>query len=145
MISLPQQANSTHITPVQIRFNDIDIAAHVNNAVYQNYFDLAKTHFFDNVFGDIIDWKIKGLVLAHIDIDYYSPTYLEEEIVVESNILKLGTKSFEMVQVVRVKNSIGEAGIKCIGRSIMVAYHYQEAYSFDIPQDWAEKIKKHIV
>ena len=141
MIEIPQNANQ-HTTPVQIRFNDIDIAAHVNNAVYQNYFDLAKTFFFDEIFGDIIDWKIKGLVLAHIEIDYYEPTYLGEDIIVESSITKLGKKSLDIVQIVRQKGSKGEKGIKCVGRSIMVGYHYREAYSFELPIEWIEKIKE---
>ncbi len=143
MIPIPNKQN-VHTTPVQIRFNDIDIAAHVNNAVYQNYFDLAKTHFFEEIFGDTIDWKVKGLVLAHIEIDYYQPTYLEENIIIESSITKIGTKSFDMTQVIRKKGSKGEYGIKCVGRSIMVGYHYKEAYSFDLPKEWVEKIRTSI-
>jgi len=140
MIPIPNN-RSVHITPIQIRFNDIDIAAHVNNAVYQNYFDLAKMHFFNAVFADIIDWKIKGLVLAHIEIDYYQPTYLEEDIVVESSINAMGTKSFDMTQVVRKKGTKGEDGVKSVSRSVMVAYHYEKAYSFDLPKEWQQKIK----
>ncbi|MBN2669098.1 MAG: acyl-CoA thioesterase [Bacteroidales bacterium] len=132
-----------HKTDVQIRFNDIDIAAHVNNAVYQNYFDLAKTHFFDAIFGEVIDWKIKGLVLVHIEIDYYQPTYLEEQIEVESTMTKIGKKSFDMVQVVRKKGTKGEESIKCVSRSVMVGYHYRDAYSFDLPDAWIEKIKQY--
>ena len=143
MIEIPQN-KKLHITEVQIRFNDIDIAAHVNNAVYQNYFDLAKTYFFDEIFGDIIDWKIKGLVLAHIEIDYYAPTYLGEKIIVESVITKLGNKSLDIVQVVRKQGTVGEEGVKCVGRSVMVGYHYREAYSFELPSEWTQKIKQFI-
>ena len=143
MISIPK--NSTpHITPIQIRFNDIDIAAHVNNATYQEYFDLAKTHFFEQLFKQIIDWKIKGLVLAHIEIDYYQPTYLEDKIIVESTITKVGTKSFNLTQIVRTANTNSDNDIKCVSESIMVAYHYQKAYSFDLPEPWIEKIRKAI-
>ena len=141
MIPIPKNP-SAHITPIQIRFNDIDIAAHVNNATYQEYFDLAKTHFFEQLFEQIIDWKIKGLVLAHIEIDYYQPTYLEEPIVVESTITKVGTKSFKLTQLIRKANTKGNEDIKCISESIMVAYHYQKAYSFNLPEQWVEKIEK---
>lgn len=144
MIEIPQSKNF-HSTPVQIRFNDIDIAAHVNNAVYQNYFDLAKTHFFNFVFGSSIDWQIKGLVLAHIEIDYYQPTYLEESILVESTITKIGKKSFDITQIVREKDSKGASGIKCVGKSIMVAYDYKDAYSFELPETWVKKIKDHLI
>jgi len=129
-----------HLTEIQIRFNDLDIVKHVNNAIYQEYFDIAKTQLFNHIFGDTIDWKTKGLVLAHIEIDYHSPTYFSDEIIVESSITKIGTKSFDLTQIIRTKNSKGEEGIKCIGKSIMVAYHYQEAYSFPLPLEWINLI-----
>lgn len=142
MIAIPE-SKSLHITPIQIRFNDIDIAAHVNNAVYQNYLDLAKTHYFNSIFKELIDWKNIGLVLAHIELDYYKPTYLEDKILVESTITKIGSKSFDMIQVVRKKGSTGEDGIKCVSRSVMVAYHYKGEYSFTMPKEWVEAIQLH--
>ena len=37
-----EKINFKHTIPVQIRFNDLDVFAHVNNAVIQEYFDLAQ-------------------------------------------------------------------------------------------------------
>lgn len=139
MINIPDNNNS-HISNIQIRFNDLDIVNHVNNAIYQEYFDIAKTELFNFTFGKTIDWKTRGLVLAHIEIDYHQPTYFEENIIIESKITKVGTKSFEVTQVVRQKDTKNENGVKCIGKSIMVAYHYQKAYSFALPSEWIEKI-----
>ena len=34
-----------HETPLQIRFNDVDVMGHVNNSVYQNYFDVARLRY----------------------------------------------------------------------------------------------------
>jgi acyl-CoA thioester hydrolase len=41
--------NFFHITPIQIRFNDIDKLNHVTNSVYQQYFDLGKMDYFNDV------------------------------------------------------------------------------------------------
>ena len=57
-----------HETSIQIRFNDIDIMAHVNNSVYQNYFDIARTRYFEKVFDERIICKEKAIVLAKITI-----------------------------------------------------------------------------
>ena len=35
-----------HITPIQLRFNDIDQMGHVNNAVIMEFFDLGKSEYF---------------------------------------------------------------------------------------------------
>ena len=39
---MDQQIQFFHKTPIQIRFNDVDVVGHVNNSVYQNYFDAAR-------------------------------------------------------------------------------------------------------
>ena len=87
-----------HKTPIQIRFNDIDIMAHVNNSVYQNYFDLARIQYFEKVFETQMNWEEKALVLAKITIEYLNPIFLEEEIIVLSKVYKLGNKSLHMKQ-----------------------------------------------
>ena len=46
-----------HFSPVHIRFNDIDILGHVNNAVQQYYFDIARLDYFRDVFKEAVDWK----------------------------------------------------------------------------------------
>jgi acyl-CoA thioester hydrolase len=43
-----------HTTPVQIRFNDIDLMGHVYNAKYQEFFDLARIKYFEEVLGNLI-------------------------------------------------------------------------------------------
>jgi len=125
-----------HITPIQIRFNDVDIAAHVNNAIYMEYSDLAKMHYFNEVFKNTINWKEKGFVLASATLDYLEPVYLNEEIVVETITQKIGEKSLEILQVVRKKDSKGDNGVKCIIKSIMVAYDYKEAHAIIVEDQW---------
>jgi acyl-CoA thioester hydrolase len=46
-----------HSVPVQIRFADIDVNGHVNNVVFQHYFDLAKVGYFNTILGEDINWS----------------------------------------------------------------------------------------
>ena len=140
-LSLPNKIK--HITSIQIRFNDIDIAGHTNNAIYMEYSDLAKMHYFNDIFKNTINWKEKGFVLAHISLDYLAPTYLDEKIVVETTTQKIGEKSIEMLQIVRVKDSQGEEGVKCMIKSVMVAYHYIEKQSIFIKDRWRSYLTKY--
>ena len=34
-------------TPIQIRFNDIDILGHVNNVMFGHYCDVARSDYFE--------------------------------------------------------------------------------------------------
>ena len=40
-----------HVLPVQIRFNDVDQYGHMNNSSYFSLYDLAKTSYLRDVFG----------------------------------------------------------------------------------------------
>lgn len=39
-------SNYRHHQPIQLRFNDIDMLGHVNNTLYFEYMDMAKTRYF---------------------------------------------------------------------------------------------------
>ena len=129
-----------HSTPVQIRFNDIDLANHVNNAVYQYYYDFGKLRFFDFTFEDVIDWTKSGFVLLNVNIDYISPIYLLDNIIVETRIEEVKTKSIVIQQVIRKAGTSNENGVKSICKSVMVAYDFIRKESMEIPKTWKEKI-----
>ena len=41
--------NYRHVLPLQIRFNDVDKFGHVNNTVYFQFYDTAKTDYIATV------------------------------------------------------------------------------------------------
>ena len=131
--------NFFHKTPIQIRFNDIDIMAHVNNSVYQNYFDLARTQYFEEVFEEHITWKLRALVLAKITIEYIQPVFLEENIIVQSKVYKIGNKSLQMKQKI-VNGDTNE--IKAINEAVLVSFGTKEEKTIEMPEDWRSKIAK---
>ena len=128
---------STHKTPIQIRFNDIDILAHVNNSVYQNYFDMARMQYFETVFNQKMNWEEKALVLAKITIEYINPIFLEEKIVVLSRVYKLGNKSLQMKQEII---NINTNEVKAHNDAILVAFGSKENEAILLPDEWRKKI-----
>jgi acyl-CoA thioester hydrolase len=131
------QLEFLHKTPIQIRFNDIDIMAHVNNSVYQNYFDLARIQYFENVFNTKMNWEEKALVLAKITIEYLNPIFLDEKIVVLSKVYKLGNKSLQMKQEII---NVDTKEIKAKNDAVLVAFGTQENEAVLLPDDWKKKI-----
>jgi acyl-CoA thioester hydrolase len=126
-----------HSTPVQIRFNDIDILGHVNNAVYQHYYDYARVHYFRNVLGAVVDWKKYSLILASIKIDYYTPISLNDEIEVETRVEILGNKSISMKQ--KLINTKTREVIST-NRAVLVAFNSELSHTIEIPSDWKIKL-----
>jgi acyl-CoA thioester hydrolase len=128
-----------HFTHVQIRFNDIDILGHVNNAVQQHYFDFARLKYFEEVLNTTIDWKDKSLVIASISTDFENPVFLEESIIVLTRTDKIGNKSLQMTQKI-VTADFSE--IKTSGTSVMVGYSRSENTPIIIPENWKAAIRR---
>ena len=122
-----------HITPIQVRFNDIDIMGHVNNAVHQNYFDIARISYFRTVLSQDIDWHSFSVVIASIHIDFYRPVLLQESASVRSRIEQIGDKSLTMIQ--ELFNPLtGE--VKSFNRAILVGYSVKQETTSGIPENW---------
>lgn len=128
-----------HKVSVQIRFNDIDVVGHVNNAMYLQYLDFARMDYFKQVFANIIDWRKESLILAKIEMEYFEPVFLGDKISVYTKIEKIGNKSIQMHQhIVKDDNEEEELVASCT--SILVGYDYTKQSSMKISQDWKEKV-----
>lgn len=126
-----------HITPVQIRFNDVDIMGHVNNAVHQHYYDYARLEFFREVFGETIDWDRQALVLAAITVDYLEPIQLDDKVEVRTWITRIGNKSLNMSQEIMQAKT---GSIKSKSNSVLVGYNRLQGETITIPTAWKERI-----
>jgi acyl-CoA thioester hydrolase len=126
-------------TVIQLRFNDIDLAGHVYNAKYQEFFDLGRVDYFSEILGDLISWTEIGLVIASVKVDYKVPVYLEDKIEVVSHVFAVGDKSIEMFQQI-YKDGTQEP--VATGKTVMVCYDMQKKESIRIPDSWREKFKQ---
>jgi len=61
---------------IQIRFADIDIMGHVNNAVYLSYFEYTRVYYFEKLVGKKWDWKNNGTILIKNEVEYLNLSYL---------------------------------------------------------------------
>jgi acyl-CoA thioester hydrolase len=130
--------NFYHSIPIQIRFNDTDPAKHVNNSVYQEYFDLGKINYFQEVTGQAMDFKGVSMVVASYKVDFFQPVFLEDKIEVKTRISVVGNKSLEMWQHLC---KVGESSPKAVSSTIMVCFDYSTQLSVGLPEDWKEKIR----
>ncbi len=129
-----------HKTPVQVRFNDVDIMGHVNNSVYQNYFDFARMRYFEEVFGSRVDWYDKALVLVKIEIEYQKPVRMYDFIQVLTKVHYLGNKSLQMKQ-----HLVGKSAddVRCSNKAVLAGFSYTEGDSIHLLDEWKEKINRY--
>lgn len=113
-----------HTLPVQIRFSDVDQYGHMNNSSYFSLYDLAKTSYMRDVFGDK-DWKHIGIVVANINADFLAPVFFSDDLVIHTSVIHLGHKSFTLLQ--RAVN-------------IMVGYDVASKEPVELPADFKRAI-----
>lgn len=83
-----------HKTFIETRFRDLDPLNHVNNAVFNTYFEEARIRFIS----DIPELKLSmksgfSFVLAHLDLRYVKPVFYDEKIFVSSSLKSIGNSS----------------------------------------------------
>lgn len=122
-------------TNIQIRFNDIDMARHVHNAVYLSYFEQGRMDFFRTFIEKDHDWRALGLILARNEVDYRLPVHLGDQVEVDAWCSNIGTKSFDISFGLFVITD-GKRNLHCQGRSVMVCFDYQRNTSIAVPTEW---------
>ena len=127
-----------HITPIQIRFNDVDQMGHVNNAVIMEYLDLGKDAFFSG-HGLSPTKSDFTVMVVHYDVDFKAQIHYHDKIQVETTIERFGTKSLTMLQC--VVNS--ETGIVCVEcRTVMAGYRRSTSSAEVIPDEVKQWLSK---
>lgn len=126
-----------HSFPVQIRFNDIDVLGHINNSVYFSFFDLGKMQYFNAVMDGNVTWKQVPVVIVNVNANFYSPTFIDEEIEVVTQTLKMSERSLTLEQ--RVVNK-QNGDVKAIATTIMCGFDIETGTSMPVPENWREAI-----
>ena len=128
------------ITPVQKRFSDVDSFMHVNNIWQQSYFDMGKTAFYTEVLGITGVFDKLRIITASTHTDYFGQVRLMDDIVVTTDVSRLGNKSMTLHQRIM-------SGEKCLteSSSVMVAFDFETQQTVPLPDIWREKLSEYLV
>jgi acyl-CoA thioester hydrolase len=109
--------------PVEVRFRDVDMMGHVNNAVYLTYFEVARAHYW-RALGETEDARIRTFVVARAECDFLSPAHLGDDLACGVRMAAIGRTSFTFEYLLHEKKE-GRAVAR--GRTVQVMYDYQKA------------------
>ncbi len=127
------------VVEIQTRFRDTDAMGHVNNAVYLSFLEAARFEYGKTV----LDWtslSTIGIILARVEIDYRSPAYCGETLVVGVRVVDVGGASFRMAYKIREKETkrvVAEA------QTVQVSYDYKAEKVVRLSENQVRKIKEH--
>jgi|ERR1035437_1710188 acyl-CoA thioester hydrolase len=129
-----------HKTLIQIRFKDVDMMGHVNNANHFTYLEIARAKYFDDVVAEEVNWSKEGIILAKSTCDYKMPILFNDKVFVHTKCTRMGNKSFELhYKIIKEENSkeilLAEAS------SIQVCFDYEKRENILMPEKWKKKIE----
>lgn len=126
-----------HSFEVKVRSYEIDGYGHVNNAVYQQWFEEGRERFLKTKDRDY-DWYPRELglmvVVARNEIDFLIGAKRGDEVMVTTRLEAIGNKSFTFRhQVIRTDGALLVQGrtVMCFaqaGRSVMVPNDFRDLY-----------------
>ena len=125
-----------HILPLQIRFNDVDKFGHVNNTVYFQFYDTAKTDYIATVCKGV-DWERLAIVVVKIEAEFLAQIKSDSHIAGRTRVTKIGNKSFHLEQDV-IDVDTQEVKSRCL--SIMVLFDLEHQQTIPLPDEWRQAI-----
>lgn len=125
---------------IEVRFADLDVMGHVNNAIFLNYFEQGRMSFFRQRIGDSWDWNKYGIIVARNEIDYLTPVLLHDEVYVTAEYGTFGNKSFQMSMLV-YKLEDGQKVGCARGLVTVVCFDYQQKKTIPVPEAWRKAAK----
>ena len=114
---------------IQIRFSDVDVMGHVNNAVYLSYFEYTRLYYFEELVGPQWNWIEQGILLVKNEVEYLKPLLLKDKATIEMSIGEIGNKSFTFHYELRVNDLVYTKAL-----STLVCYNSKESKTISIPE-----------
>lgn len=127
-----------HITPIEVRFRDLDVFGHVNNGVIFTYIETARIRYLVDV--DVrspqAGWNDIAFILAHINCDFRQPIFYGQRVEVGSRIVDIGRTSLRLAHRLEA-----DGKLVAEGDGILVHYDYASQRSTPISDEMRAKIE----
>lgn len=118
--------------PLEIRFRDLDPLAHVNNAVFATYLEIARTRYLMALGLERYDF-----ILARLEIDYRAPIEWGDAVEAQIGVTSFGRASFGFAYRLVLKD---RGVVAAEARSVQVWYDYEERRSQPVPEEFREQV-----
>lgn len=125
---------------IQVRFVDIDMLGHVNNAVYFSYLEMTRVHYLNKWLGENWDYTQDGFLLARNEMDYLKPIFLYDKPKIKMFVDHIGNRSFTLGYEITVDSKVVNRA-----KSIMVAWNNAKNTPIAIPEKLKEVLLQNLL
>jgi len=121
---------------IPVRFRDLDVMGHVNNAMYFTFMETARTEYWAQLF-QLKDFRQLPIIVARAECDFKLAAKQGDELEVSIRTSEIRNSSFDWVYEIRKVNT-GE--LVALGKTIQVYYDYSKQKAMPVPADVRAKL-----
>lgn len=134
MTQKPQysQESFQHWKEIQVRYRDLDTLQHVNNAIFNTYFEESRIHFLHSYkrLGTELGLT-RSFVLVHFQIDYIAQVKYPSTVLIGARLEKTGNTSVQTLQAAYDSES---KELKATCTSVLVWYDIENQRPARLPE-----------
>ena len=109
-----------HTMTFPIRWGELDVLGHVNNAHYLRYFEESRTAWCEAI-GRSLRNTGEGMILLKASVTYKKPVGYPANVMVELTAGRIGNTSFDLVNTLVIE---GETEVAAIAEFVIVWFDY---------------------
>ena len=127
------------VTPISVRFGDLDTLGHVNNVPYVRYLEEGRGHYFDEVVG--VPFETIDTVVAELQVEFRSEITRGQDVEVAVRVPELGTSSIPMEYEIRATDpDTAETTVAATAETVQVNTDRETGEAVPIPDAWRSAI-----
>lgn len=127
------------VTQVPMRFSDTDALGHVNNAHYLSFLECARIDYLRVVL-NCIKAQDYNVIVARVEIDYKSPAYHYETLLVGLRVAEIGGASVVMEYRVEDKAT---GRLVANAKSVVVTFDYTLGRPKRVSDEWRRLMEEY--
>lgn len=117
-------------TEIKVIFRDLDPLAHVNNAVYFTYMEVARTEYYMQITGSRSLGDVR-FIIASARCDFRAPAKFGDRLIVSVWPSEVGNSSFKFQYRMTIKE---DGTLVAEGETVQVAYDYEARKTITLPE-----------
>lgn len=123
---------------IEVRFRDLDLLGHVNNAVYLTYLEVARTSYYEEVLDMSFDERDEvDFNLVNVEMDFLRPVEFGDDVEVGVKTVDVGSSSMSTEYRVEADGeTVAEAS------TVQVAVD-EEGRPKEVPGHWRESLSQY--
>ncbi|MCE9625123.1 MAG: acyl-CoA thioesterase [Deltaproteobacteria bacterium] len=129
-------------TKIKVRFADVDMMGHLNNAKYVTYLEEGRVAYFQKFpeldFTVVNTESRDSVIVASLKLDYRSPAYLNETLCVALRTKEIRRSSFTIEYEIREEKS---GRLVAAAETVMVYFDYKAQKSLEIPENLRKRFE----